>query len=65
VATHAVVPALALLPEVLALLLLLELLLLEQPATTSEPTAAATRTRRPFIWIRLHFRNISLCGFPH
>jgi hypothetical protein len=38
-------PALALL---LALLVLLLLLLL-QPATASEPTAAATRTRRPFI----------------
>jgi len=49
-ATHDVVlaeapPALAL----LLLVLLLLLLLLLQPATASEPTAAATRTRRPFM----------------
>src|SRR5580700_1700886 len=37
-------------PLLLALLLLLLLLLLlPQPATASEPTAAAARTRRPFI----------------
>jgi predicted membrane protein len=48
-ATHDFVLAEA--PPALALLLLvlLLLLLLLQPATASEPTAAATRTRRPFI----------------
>src|SRR5271169_1189980 len=48
-------------PAAAALLLLLLplLLLLLQPATASEPTAAAARTRRPFIWIRLHFPRYS------
>src|SRR5271170_4420146 len=53
-ATHALVLALDPPPAAAALLELLLPLLL-QPATTSEPTAAATRTRRPFIGLRLHF----------
>jgi hypothetical protein len=40
-------------PPPLAVVLLL--VLLPQPATASEPTAAAARTRRPFMGIRLHF----------
>src|ERR1700722_4463225 len=53
-AVHDLVLALLGPPPAPPLLELLRLLLL-QPATTSEPTAAATRTRRPFIGIRLHF----------
>src|SRR5580700_7187795 len=49
-ATHALVLALdPPPPAVLLLLLVLLLVLLPQPATASEPTAAAARTRRPFM----------------
>ena len=50
---------------VLVLLALLLLLLLLQPATAREPTAAATRTRRPFIGYASISGKISLCGRPH
>jgi hypothetical protein len=64
VAGHDVVAALALPLVVLVLLVLLLLLLLLQPAAASAITAAAARTRRPFIWIRLHFRISHYVGFP-
>src|ERR1700746_2673272 len=56
--THALVLADA--PALLALLLeLLLLLLLLQPAASRVPTAAATRTRRPFIG------HASISGMSH
>ena len=58
-ATHVLAAADALVVPPLAAVLLLLLLL--QPATASEPTAAAARTRRPFMGYASISRNISRC----
>src|SRR5271167_2336511 len=59
-ATHVLAAADALVVPPLAAVLLLLLLL--QPATASEPTAAAARTRRPFMGYASISRTISRCS---